>query len=86
MTVDPVVVMAETDSNRACAKSSFSEDSHSGIAPTTENTAQRRLTSRNPNFFENGGGPIRVAMNVAADRPPTKKAETAKICQSGWPK
>lgn len=85
MTVEPVVVIAETDSKNACAKSSFSEDSQSGSAPTTEKTAHSTLTSRKPNFFENGGGPERVARKVPAERPPIMNAVTAKTCQSGWP-
>ena len=85
ITVAPVVVMAETDSNSAWAKSSFIDDSQSGIAPTTENTAHSILTRTKPNFLEKGGGPMRVAMKVASERPPTMNAEAAKICQSEWP-
>ncbi|MCY1303826.1 hypothetical protein D9M70_535520 [compost metagenome] len=85
MTVPPVVVIADTDSNSAWAKSRLSDDSQSGIAPTTENTAHSRLTRTKPNFLEKGGGPMRVAMKVASENPPTMKAEATKICQSGWP-
>ena len=33
MTVEPVVLLAETESKKACAQVRFSEDSQSGMAP-----------------------------------------------------
>src|SRR5687768_3427841 len=85
ITVEPVVVIAETDSKKALAKSISSDDSMKGTAPTSEKTSHSMLTSRKPIFLLNGGGPARVAAAVIVDRPPTSAAERTKTCQSGWP-
>lgn len=85
ITVDPVVVIAETDSKSACAKSRSRDDIHSGKAPINAKVDQSTLTSKKPNFLENGGGPARVAMKVVAESPLVTKAAVAKTCQSVWP-
>ena len=84
-TVEPVVVMAETDSNSAWAKVRSSSEKKSGMAPTSEKTAQSTLTSRKPMRLEKAGGGPRVAMAAVIDRPPTMAADTVKTDQCGSP-
>src|SRR5690606_2147383 len=85
ITVEPVVLIAETDSKKACAKVSFSDESHSGLAPVTQAESHGMLTARKPIRLLHGGGPARVAAAAASESPPVTKAERKKISESGCP-
>ena len=84
-TVEPVVVIAETDSKRAWANVMSRSEKYSGTAPATEKTAHKTLTSRKPIRLVNAGGGPRVAMAAVIDSPPTIAAQRVKRDQSSEP-
>ena len=79
------MLIAETDSKKACAKVRSSDDSHSGKAPMMLPESQSMLTTRKPMRLLKGGGPARVAAAVASESAPVKKAERKKTSESGLP-
>ncbi len=85
MTVEPVVVTPETDSNTASVSDMSSDEIAKGTAPAIAMVSHNRLTSRKPKRGLTGGGVPRVANATAMAAPPTTSVEKAKTCQSGWP-
>ena len=85
MTVEPVVVRAETDSKTASVTVRLVDDSMNGIAPTRTLVTQMRLTNRKPKRGVRRGGAPQLPMTIASARPLTMAPDAAKTSQSALP-
>lgn len=85
MTVEPVVVTPAAASKMASVTLISSEEARSGMAPIRVVCTQSRLTTKKPKRDVIGGAAPWVASTTARARPPVKKAEKAKTCQSSLP-